>query len=49
MYRVRDELKYKELHTPNESIQLSIDRLRNHEPVQIDNNAFDYNAEDKAL
>ncbi len=46
---IRDELNYKELHSPNESIQLSIDWLRNHEPVQIDNNLFDYNAEDNAL
>lgn len=46
---IRDELQYKELHSPNQSMQLSIDWLRNHEPAQIDNSAFDYNAEDKVL
>jgi len=47
-HRIRDELNYKELYSPEDAIKISIDWLRSNQPPQIDN-SFDYDAEDSAL
>ncbi|MBV8801554.1 MAG: NAD-dependent epimerase/dehydratase family protein [Gammaproteobacteria bacterium] len=48
-HRIRHELHYKELYSFEDSMQKTINWLRSHKPIQIDNNLFDYGAEDSAL
>lgn len=48
-HRIRDELNYKELYSSEDSIRLSVNWLRSNKPRQIDNNLFDYNAEDNVI
>lgn len=47
--RIRRELNYRELYLPKEAMKKSIDWLRSHEPSQIDNSSFNYDAEDKVI
>ena len=46
---IRDELNYRELYSSEDAMQISINWLRSHKPIQMDNTLFDYNAEDKAI
>lgn len=44
--RIRDELNYRELYSPEESMRIAINWLRSHTSSQMDDNLFDYDAED---
>lgn len=46
---IRDELNYKELHSPKAVLQKSIDWLRAHKPEKVDTDSFNYDAEDKVI
>lgn len=45
---IRNELQYNELYPHMDALRISVDWLRAHKPVQIDN-TFDYNSEEKAI
>ena len=46
---IRHELNYRELYSPKEEMKKSIDWLHSHKSTQIDNNSFNYDAEDKVI
>lgn len=47
--KIREELQYQELSSPEDAVLASVDWIRKHPPTTIDDQLFDYPAEDKAI